>query len=172
MVCLICQKSIAVLKEYNTRRHFISNYANYLESHSTQQREATAQRLAVNLRIQQNSLFQQSVTHQSITKASFLLAFKIAKTSKPFSDGEFIKQCMAKTAGLLCPDTKSKYEQISLLRRTVTRHVEQIDKHLASESRETAESFAYYSLALDESNDVKDTAQLLIFIRGINDIRI
>ena len=154
---------------YNIRRHFISNHANYLESHSKQQREATAQRLAVNFRIQQNSLFQQSVTHQSITNASFLLAFKIPKASKPFSDGEFIKQCMVETAGILCPDTQSKYEQISLSRRTVTQHVEQIDEHLASELKGRAESFAYYSLALNESNDIKDTAQLLIFIRGIND---
>ena len=75
-----------------------------------------------------------------------MLAFKIAKASKPFSDGEFIKQCMVETAGLLCPDTKSKYGQISLSRRTVTRHVEQIDEHLASELKGTAESFAYYSL--------------------------
>ena len=131
--------------------------------------KATAQRLAVNFRIQQNSLFQQSVTHQSITNASFLLAFKIPKASKPFSDGEFIKQCMVETAGILCPDTQSKYEQISLSRRTVTQHVEQIDEHLASELKGRAESFAYYSLALNESNDIKDTAQLLIFIRGIND---
>ena len=113
-------KKHCVLKEYNNCRHFISNHAKYLESHSTQQREATAQRLAVNFRIQQKSLFQQSVTHQSITKASFLLAFKIAKASKPFSDGDFIKQCMVETAGLLCPDTKSKYQQISLSRRTVS----------------------------------------------------
>ena len=75
---------------------------------------------------------------------------------------------MVETAGLLCPDAKSKYEQISLSRRTVTRHVEQIDEHLASELKGTAETFGYYSLALDKSNDVKDTAQLLIFIRGIN----
>ena len=74
---------------------------------------------------------------------------------------------MVERADLLCPDTKSKYQQISLSCRTVTRHVEQIDEHLASKLKETAESFAYYSLALDESNDVKDTTQLLIFSEGL-----
>ena len=168
-VCLICQKNVAVLKEYNIRRHFDTNHANYRSSLSTQQREVTSQRLVANFRIQQSSLFQQSAVHASITKASFLLAFKIAQASKPFSDGEFIKECMVETAGLLCPDTKSKYEQISLSRRTVTRRIEQIDEHLANELKGKADSFVFYSLALDESNDVRGTAQLLIFVRGIND---
>ena len=168
-VCLICQKNVAVVKEYNLRRHFDTNHANYRSNLSSQQREVTSQRLVENFRIQQNTLFQQSAVHESITKASFLLAFKIALASKPFSDGEFIKQCMVKTTGLLCPDTKSKYEQISLSRRAVTRRMEQIDEHLANELKGKADSFVFYSLALDESNDVRDTAQLLIFVRGIND---
>ena len=99
----------------------------------------------------------------------FLLAFKIAQASKPFSDGEFIKQCMVETAGLLRPDTNSKYEQMCLSPRTVTRRIEQIDEHLANELKGKTDSFIFYSLALDESSDVKDTAQLLIFVRGIND---
>ena len=166
-VCLICQKNVAVVKEYNIRRHFDTNHASYRSSQSTQQREVTSHRLVANFQIQQNTLFLQSAVHESITKASFLLAFKIAQASKSFSDGEFIKHC--KTAGLLCPDTKSKYEQISLSRRTVTRLTEQIDELLANEFKGKADSFVFYSLALDESNDVRDTAQLLIFVRGIND---
>ena len=168
-ICLIFQKNVTVVKEYNIRRHFETNHANYRSSLSTQQPEVTSQRLVVNFWIQQNTLFRQSAVHESITKASFLLAFKTAQASKPFSDGEFIKQCMVKTAGLLCPDTKGKYEQISLSRRTVTRRIKQIDEHLANELKEKEDSFVFYLLALDESNDVRDTAQLLIFVRGIND---
>ncbi|XP_071200642.1 general transcription factor II-I repeat domain-containing protein 2A-like [Rhinoderma darwinii] len=76
---------------------------------------------------------------------------------------------MVETAGLLCPESKAKFEKISLARRTVTRRVELIDEDIVSELNKKAESFKLYSLALDESNDIKDTAQLLIFIRGIND---
>lgn len=72
---------------------------------------------------------------------------------------------MVETAAILCPESKNKFEKISLSCRTVTRRVELIDEDFASKLNKQAESFTLYSLALDESNNVK----LLIFIRGIND---
>jgi hypothetical protein len=168
-VCLICQETIAVFKEYNISRHFTTKHANYASKQSPQELAATAQRLTANLQTQQNFFHRQTAIQESSTKASFLLAFKLAKASKPFSEGEFLKECMVETAGLLCPESKGKFEQISLSRRTVTRRVELIDKDIAGKLNKKAESFKFYSLALDESNDIKDTAQLLIFIRGISD---
>jgi len=35
-----------------------------------------------------------------------------------------------------------------------------------SQLKDTSKQFLWYSLALDESTDVQDTAQLLVFIRG------
>ena len=51
----------------------------------------------------------------------------------------------------------------------MTRRVERIDQDIASELNTKVESFKLNSLALDESTNIKDTAQLLIFIQGIND---
>jgi len=51
----------------------------------------------------------------------------------------------------------------------VTRRVEMIDEDIASKLSKKAESSKFYSLALGESNDLKDTAQLVICIRGISD---
>ena len=168
-VCLICQETVAVFKEYNISRHFTTKHANYASKQSPQELAATAQRLTANLQTQQNLFHRQTAIQESSTKASFLLAFKLAKASKPFSEGQFLKECMVETAGLLCSESKGKFEQISLSRRTVTRRVELIDKDIAGKLNKKAESFKFYSLALDESNDIKDTAQLLIFIRGISD---
>ena len=168
-VCLICQESIAVFKEYNISRHFSTKHAKYASKQSTQERAVTAQRLAADLLSRQSVFHRKTAIQESSTKASYLLAFKLAKASKPFSEGEFLKECMVETAGLLCPESKAKFEKISLARRTVTRRVELIDADIFSKLNKIAESFKLYSLALDESNDIKDTAQLLIFIRGIND---
>ena len=73
------------------------------------------------------------------------------------------------TAGRCVRRTYTNLKKISLSRRTVTRRVELIDEDIASELQNQAESFKLYSLALDGSNDIKDTAHVLIFIRGIND---
>ena len=76
---------------------------------------------------------------------------------------------MVETARRLCPESKGKFEQISLSRRTVTRSEELIDEDIASNLNKKAESLTFYSQAVDESNDTKDTAPFVIFMRGIND---
>ena len=73
-VCLICQKNVAVVKEYNIRRHFDTNHANYRCSLSTQQREVTSQILVANFRIQQNTLFQQRFMSQSPRQVFYWLS--------------------------------------------------------------------------------------------------
>lgn len=100
----------------------------------------------------------------SKNQASYLLASKSAKTSKPFSKGEFqdIRYLLSPPCTLL--ESKDILEKMSLSRRT-----ELIDEDLANKLNKKVQSFTLYSLALDESSDTKDTAQLLIFIRGITD---
>jgi hypothetical protein len=44
-----------------------------------------------------------------------------------------------------------------------------ISNNLSNQLWEKAEEFKYYSLAMDESTDSTDNAQLLIFIRGTDE---
>ena len=50
-VCLICQETVAVFKEYNISRHFATKHANYASKQSTKEREVTAQRLMAYLQV-------------------------------------------------------------------------------------------------------------------------
>jgi len=74
---------------------------------------------------------------------------------------------MVESAALLCPEKKETFENIPLSRRTVTRRVEDIAENLEFQLQSEVGSFEFFSLALDESCDVRDTAQLLIFLPGI-----
>lgn len=55
-------------------------------------------------------------------------------------------------------------DSVSLSQRTVARRVEEIAENKLTE-------FDCFSLALNESCDVCETAQLLIFLRGIQDFQ-
>ena len=50
----------------------------------------------------------------------------------------------------------------------VTRRVEEMGDNLHAQLKEKAKDFVFFSLAMDKSNDVQDTAQLLIFIWGVS----
>lgn len=81
------------------------------------------------------NFFWQITIQEFSTRVSYLLAFNLAKASKPFSKGEVLKECMTETASLLCPESTNKYEQISLSCRIVTCCIELIDEDLVSETK-------------------------------------
>ena len=111
-VCLTCQETVADFKEYNISRHFATKHTISASKQPTQEWEATAQKLAANLQTQQNFFHRQTTTQESSTKVSFMLAFKLAKANKPFSEGQFCKECMVEAAGLLCPESKAKLKKL------------------------------------------------------------
>ena len=97
-----------------------------------------------------------------------MLSFMIVKRNKSFSDGEFIKDCLSHAADIIFIEQKQKFESIPLSRKTVVKRINQLSENLMNQLRDVSKEFLCYSLALDESTDLQDTAQLLIFIRGIN----
>ena len=99
--------------------------------------------------------------------ASYHVPQIISQSSKPFSDGEFVKQCLSKVVDCICPDKKYLFEAVSLSASTVTRRIEEMSDNLRSQLLNVEDKFECFSIALDESCDVSDTSQLLIFIRGI-----
>ena len=57
-----------------------------------------------------------SIVKASYTKASYV-AYLIAKKSKSFTDGEFIKQCIESMTGKICPEKKGIFLKSIFLTR-------------------------------------------------------
>ena len=117
----------------------------------------------------QQSMFTKANTEsEDALKSSFIIALEIAKRSKPFTDGYFIKDCMLKVADISFPCQKSIIQNISLSRNTVASRINYLSQNLVLQLKEKIKEFTNFSLAVDESTDAVDTAQLAVFIRGIN----
>ncbi|XP_023227897.1 general transcription factor II-I repeat domain-containing protein 2A-like [Centruroides sculpturatus] len=168
-LCLICRVSIPVFKEYNLRRHYAQKHASKFDAYQGMCRKDKVMVLKKDLISQQKVFSNVTTQTDSFVKASFVVANLIAKKSKPFSDGEFIKECMENVADIICPDKKSDISKISLSHQTIARRIDDLGKYIESNLKSKACGFIFYSLAMDESTDATDTAQLAVFIRGIND---
>eukprot|EP00102_Acyrthosiphon_pisum_P014337 XP_008184341.1 PREDICTED: general transcription factor II-I repeat domain-containing protein 2-like [Acyrthosiphon pisum] len=148
-MCIICKETIAVLKEYNIKRHYETKHKDKFKNLEGKERKKCEQNV-------------------STVRASYRVAQLIAKESKPFSDGEFVKKCMSHVIDEICPENKCLFEQVSLSRQTITRRIEDLGLNLFEQVQDRVKHFQYFSIALDESTDMVDTAQLLIFLRGVN----
>jgi len=63
-----------------------------------------AEKLINALHKQQNIFKTLANTDIGLTKVSYIGGHKVAKQCKPFSDGEFEKECLVDIAELLCPN--------------------------------------------------------------------
>uniref|UniRef100_A0A8K9WVF7 SPIN-DOC-like zinc-finger domain-containing protein n=1 Tax=Oncorhynchus mykiss TaxID=8022 RepID=A0A8K9WVF7_ONCMY len=140
-VCLLCGESVAVLKEYNLRRHYETKHADKNKNMDMEQR---------------------------LQKASFILAEEIAKSARPFTEGDFIKNCMIKVCDEVCPEKRQLFLNVSLSRNTIAERVDQLSINLKEQLVKKGKDFIAYSLAVDESTDISDIAQLSVFIRGVD----
>ena len=167
-VCLICHETVAVFKEYYLKWHFQTKHANFGHNLSKQELPKKATDLVKCLKEQQTVFEKASSLQRNVTKASFILANKIAKQNKSFAEAIFIKDCMSDAVSVMCPEVKSKVEAISLSRRTIVHGIDAIAVNSQEQLLTASVSFQWFSIALDESTDIQDTAQLLIYLRGID----
>lgn len=66
----------------------------------------------------------------------------------------------------MCPEKKALFQSVSLSRNTVAERINEISADLDQKLCKAAKNFFCYSLAMDDSTDTRDIAQLAIFVRG------
>ncbi|XP_065660386.1 general transcription factor II-I repeat domain-containing protein 2A-like [Hydra vulgaris] len=143
-------RKIAVCKSYNVNRHYTTKHAVSYDKFKGQFRIDKIELLKKTFLAQQSVMKTKVISSYSATKIRFLMAEAIAKKGKPF-----------------CPEKTPTVEDLSLSHQTIARRVEYLSKNIELSLKEKLNKCEAYSLALDESTDRGDTAQLASFNRGI-----
>ena len=167
-LCLICKESLSVFKEHNIKRHYDSKHKQTYNKYVGVCRENKITNLQSEIGGLTKLFNNAKNINESIVRASYRVGHIIGKEVHPFSDGEFVKRCLMAVVEEVCPEKKSAFESVSLSRMTMTRRIEDLGSDLMVQLKSKASQFKMFSIATDESTDVTDIAQLLVFIRGIN----
>ena len=95
--------------------------------------------------------------------ASYLIAKEISVASKPFYDGEFVKNCFLKAIHIVCLKKRQSFDNISLTRDTISDRISDLVT-----DRSINQGNVAFSVVIDESTDITDSAQLAILIREVD----
>lgn len=105
---------------------------------------------------------------EAAVKASYIVAEEIAESARPFNEGEFVKKCMMKVCDQVCSEKKLTFANASLSRNTIAECTCELATNLHVQLMGKGKDFVSFSLAVDESTDASDTAQLSVFVRGVD----
>ena len=174
-VCLICQSTIAIPKKGNVERHFQTVHGKFdIDFPPTSElRKRKVNKLKSQLSGQQSFFTQHTSKLKATTEASFRVSHVTVNNKKSFQDGEMVKKAFVEAADSFFRDFKNKGEILSsikalqLSRSTVTRRYEAMSEDVTQQMGKNIEDCECFSLQLDESTDVSDTAQMCIFIRVV-----
>ncbi|XP_049310644.1 general transcription factor II-I repeat domain-containing protein 2-like [Bactrocera dorsalis] len=159
--CLLCKKHVP-MKKYNIQRHYEAQHDEY-DRYTGESRT----NFFMNLKSLGNIKAQEcSVDSNGAIYVSYAIALKMVLGNHPFSYGDFIKECILEAAGTLTKEHLPKYQKICLSRRTIAQRVQDMASDSERQLKNRISTFTSVSLALDESTDVNDIAQLAVFIRG------
>ena len=102
-------------------------------------------------------------------EASYRVAYHLGVAGKPYSDGKLVKRCLIDVVKCIHPGKETDYLSIALSRYSIQRRQNDIDKQLTfSLQTKVNKEASLSSHAVDESTDIKDSAQLLVFIRSLS----
>ena len=170
-ICLICSASVAGFLKENLERHYKTKHgqSSTAKLEGKQREDKIAKLTSSLIGSSVGTIFRK--IHQeghNITKASFLISAEIARNMKPFSDGEYVKNSIVKFLETTCPEKLELVSKLSLSRNSVQRRIEDLSGEVTKDLSTRIKNFEFFSIALDGSNDIVDTEQLVFYIRGIN----
>ena len=168
--CVVCMKTLAnsAMKPSLLQRHLDTNHPDKKDRN-----ESFFQRLGEHVRRQRldktGTIYQRK---KGVVKASYEVALLIAKNLKAHTIGESLVMPAAKmlVKHVFGEEAAAKLESVSLSNNTVKNRIEEMSVDIADQVISGVKDSKYgFSIQLDESTDVTNNAQLLVYVRYTQD---
>jgi hypothetical protein len=173
IVCLLCGFEPTCVKKYVIHRHYECKHSKEYSVYVGHEKSAliAALQLVYQQRFDAMSEVCDNEHIQDKTiRASYAISHLIAKHSRPFTDGVFIKDCIrAAVKAFGNTVTSEDINNIALSRDTVRSRIIIIACFIEEKLKSLLATCTYFSLCLDESTDVRHVSQLSIFARIVQD---
>lgn len=169
-VCLICNKTVAIVKSANLKRHYETVHQQFHKNFPLGS-EARKEKLQAYLTSYKKStalLVRCMSEQEKSAEAALRVCWTLNKHQKPFSDSEMVKECMLEVATALFEEKKdvvAAIQGIPLSAKSNTRRTEILAADNKSSLFELLQKAPCYAIALDESCDIVDNEQMSIFVR-------
>ena len=90
-LCLICRKNVSTSKLFSVKRHYETLHEAKYAEFIGKSRENLVTKLKSSLSAQQNTFIKFVAQNKKFVIASYMIAEKIARSARPFTDGEFVR---------------------------------------------------------------------------------
>lgn len=119
------------------------------------------------LRNQQTSICKSSHTDKSVLEASYLVALRVAKMSKPHTIAEnlILPAAIDMVSVLIGVEEAKKLKKIPLSNDTISRRIDDMAADVRDQIILQVSSSEFFSIQFDESTDVANMSQFLCFVR-------
>ena len=165
--CIICFKTLTneSMKPSKLREHFFKMHPDLVDK-GVDYLKLNSEGL-LRAKLDASGTFQQE--SNKFVEASYYISLQIAKNKKPHTIGEdLIKPCLLETARLVLNEgSYNKINEISLSNNTVQRRIKEIAIDIKDQVIEKIHAFHFFSIQLDESSDVAQCSQLMVFARYV-----
>ena len=113
-------------------------------------------------------------TNKATVHASYAIALHVVKTKMPHNIGEtLLKPCILESVKLVLGEKASQtMKPISLSNDKIKSRIHEMSDNMKSKVLSKIDSSPVFALQLDESTDISNLSQLLVYVRYVADERI
>nr|XP_020764292.1 zinc finger MYM-type protein 6 isoform X1 [Odocoileus virginianus texanus]XP_020764293.1 zinc finger MYM-type protein 6 isoform X1 [Odocoileus virginianus texanus]XP_020764294.1 zinc finger MYM-type protein 6 isoform X1 [Odocoileus virginianus texanus]XP_020764295.1 zinc finger MYM-type protein 6 isoform X1 [Odocoileus virginianus texanus]XP_020764296.1 zinc finger MYM-type protein 6 isoform X1 [Odocoileus virginianus texanus]XP_020764297.1 zinc finger MYM-type protein 6 isoform X1 [Odocoil len=165
--CVICGE---ILSSENMKPANLSHHLKTKHSELENKPVDFFEEKSLEMECQNSALKKCLLVEKSLVKASYLIAFQIAASKKPFSIAEeLIKPYLVEMCSeVLGSSAGDKMKTIPLSNNTIGHRIDELSADIEDQLIQKVRESKWFALQIDESSDISNTTLLLCYIRFID----